>query len=342
MSCSIPQIAVSVLNQTPVSDVSPSQISDLISYFEDEKLRVISCGDYVAAQHIEDKINELKQFQMKSTFNRIHRDRCAEIQNRLTEAQQELDQRLRNRDQLFKTFKEQKCQSLQDFNTFADEELQDFNAEYETAPPCVFTKYSQEYLNLRMREKYMISSKRYIEAETLKTEADRRLIIERENQENAWRMQVNKKRELLIARQNDQRKALQRKWDRRWNDLCPSIDEEVSKFQNLVRNLKLKLSEVEGDENVDFDGTATRSRSPNPKTTRKTISVSQAKPPQRSDVSPHQLNRLRSRMAYVRAKAYSQTHRTRIQSRASSPLCKPSSRRPPVSKSPHQNSSKSE
>jgi hypothetical protein len=324
MTSSLPLISVSVLNQTSICDISPSQISILISSFENEKFRLISCGDYVSAQQLENKIKELKLFQTKSTFNRIHQNRFTEIQFRLTEAQQKLTERLRLRSEHFKRFEEQQSQSLKSFNLFAEKELENFNFKHEIPPSEIFTKYSHEYLNLRMREKSLVSSKRYIEAECLKIEADKRMIIERENQEKFWIIHVNKQRELLISKQNDQRKAIERKWNRRWNELCFSINQEISKLENVVRKLKQKLCEIEieieGNENgnekveVEIEGTEIGIRNSNLKTSEKMNSVDQSKSFQRLKVSSHQSNRLKSKMVYVRSQTYNQTHRIRIRS----------------------------
>jgi hypothetical protein len=299
--------AEAVLDGFPAFNVPVYLVADTITQIELRKAKMIASGDYLTAQRHQERIDELKFLNTESTYDGIHQDRCHEIHTRLMTAQRQLADRAAAADRVLQKFTQQRQADLDGFDERARQELATFD---ETHPPAAlpakFRKYSYEYLNLRMRERYMVSSKRYMEAEALKAEADALEIVEIERQRRNWDDYVTKKRQLLIAQKAEQRRILEEKWDRDWRALRPSATADVARRENVVRALESKLVEVEGEHNVAFDGAATRG--PSRAVTSRSLPVARPQLP-RLPMAPRQPNHLRARMRYVRTKNYDQAHK---------------------------------
>ena len=211
-----------------------------------------------------------------------------------------------------------------------DNDLYQFDEDHNIEVPPKFRKFSPEYLNMRKREKFMVSSKRYVEANTLKKEADKIEKKEREIQQKNWGDYVNQQRQLLIKKQQEQRRCFIEKWDREWAALVPSADAEVTKCENVVKNIEANISSLSNaDQMVSTDGTALtlsqaaaiakkQVRTSTSRSIRMTSSRNSknkdALPPL-TNVSPTQADPLRSRLAYMRATNYKISRQRQIKNK---------------------------
>lgn len=280
-------LATQVMFGWPLDQIPKSKIRKLIVYLVQEKDKLIEDGNYLEAQKFEIKIDELRQISTESSYDSIHRGRYDELQQRLETAERDLQMNLEKRDSIIESFQRERQQALDEMEACLQQELISFEAKHDTDPPPKFRKFSPEYLNLRQRERAMIYSKRYVDANNLKAEAD---ILERkevQQQNRNWERHVAKQRQLLVKRHEEQRRILQEKWDREWAALSPSADQQIKKCENAVRAVESRIM-AESEQIL-----------PEVAPTKRSISVQQN-------------DRLRSRAAYMRTKNYNEIRHQKV------------------------------
>jgi hypothetical protein len=305
MDGDVPDVAQAVLEERrAISEIPPILAPPLLHYLQGRKDDAFTAGQFCDVQRIHDKINALKLAYARGTFSGMLQDRCLELRARLDAARGELARQRDARSQRIDAFDGERARDLAHFEEEAGNALSEFDAMHDCAPPAPFRKWSHAYLNLRKKEEYLVSSKRYVEAEKLKQEADQRETVERENQQSAWTTYVNKQRFLLMTKQAAERRALDQKWSRHRQRLVSGADAEVSQLESLIRNLQSKIAEIEGDQTVTLEGASTRPAS-RMLTARVTTPDAQSQR-KKVEIWPHHHhpNRLRSRIAWVRSKAY--------------------------------------
>ncbi|OHT14235.1 hypothetical protein TRFO_15541 [Tritrichomonas foetus] len=308
----------------PVSGIPYNYQKRVLNFLKDQKNQAIKAGDYLSAQKFDDKINEMNLMRTEDTYITSKNGKLEELQQRLVAAQQELEQQREDKNRILDLFQEEREEEITKMYIQLDNELAIFDEEHNTEVPPKFRKFSPEYLNLRKREKFMVSSKRYVEADKLKKEADAREIVERNNQQTNWENYVKKQREILIKKQDEQRRCFIEKWDREWAALLPSAENEVAKYENAVKAIESRIAEFHVTQQVGLDGTATSRNfaitangSPPTVTTGKTTArnatsrLSTNLPP--LNVSPTQSDPLRSRLTYIRATNYNRNRQQKIQ-----------------------------
>lgn len=302
----------------------------VLNYLTNQKNEAIKAEDFLSAQKFEDKINEIKLMQVEEAYESRQNGKYEDLVQRLSEAQNILEDQRENLNQVLQSFQDEREEAILKLDEQLESELFQFDEEHNVDPPPKFRKFSPEYLNMRKREKFMVSSKRYVEANALKKEADILEKKERQIQQKNWGDYVNQQRQLLLKKQQEQRRCFIEKWDREWAALVPSAECEVTKCENVVKNIEANISNLSNaDQMVATDGTAltlsqsaalakTQNRTATSRSVRLTSSRNSknknALPPL-SNVSPTQADPLRSRLAYMRSTNYKISRQQQIKNK---------------------------
>lgn len=323
----IVEYAHKIFEGFPVNDIPARYQQRVSNYLKSQKKEAIKEEDFLSAQKFEDKINEISLMQTEDSFEMAEIDKYEVLIQRLTNAQYELEDQRSKTNQLLEIFQIERENAIREFDEQQNQELILFDEQHSGEIPPKFRKFSPEYLNLRKREKFMVSSKRYVDAENLKTEADARELIERETQRKNYQEYTKNQRNNLMKKQNEQRLCFIEKWDSEWAALLPSADNEVQKYENAVRAIEAKISIASIDQQVGLDGTALPVANPSLMTTGRqsyrkvTGRTTTTSPTSRKDgnslpplaVRPVQADPLRSRLAYIRTKNYNKTREKVVQ-----------------------------
>lgn len=320
-----------VFEGLPVSKIPLQYQNKVLNYLKNQKNEAIKVEDFLSAQKFEDKINEIKQMQVEEAYESRQTGKYEDLVQRLSEAQTELDDQRENLNQLLQSFQNEREEAIAKLDEQLEYEIYQFDEEHNIEIPPKFRKFSPEYLNLRKREKFMVSSKRYVEANNLKKEADIMEKKEQKIQQKNWGDYVNQQRLLLIKKQQEQRRCFIEKWDREWAALVPSAEAEVTRCENVVKNIEANISNISNpDQIVAIDGTAltvSQSVALNKNQMRSSTARSLKTPTSRNannknilpplTVSPTQADPLRSRLAYMRATNYKISRQRQIQNQKS-------------------------
>ena len=321
-----------VFEDLPVNEIPYQYQKKVLNYLINQKSEAIKAEDFLSAQKFEDKINEIKLMQVEDAYESRQNDKYEDLIQRLSDAQSALEEQRENLNQILQSFQDEREEAIMKLDEKLDNDLYQFDEDHNIEVPPKFRKFSPEYLNIRKREKFMVSSKRYVEANNLKKEADAMEKKERAIQEKNWENYVNQQRQLLIKKQQEQRRCFIEKWDREWTALVPSAEAEVTRCENVVKNIEANLADLSNtDQLVAIDGTAlTASQTAAlAKTQTRTATVTTARSikmtssrnsknknslPPLTNVSPTQADPLRSRLAYMRATNYKISRQKQIKS----------------------------
>ena len=309
----IKEISQQLFRGLEISEIPENYYSPVYEYLKLQKQASIDNDDFLSAQLFDDKIIEMELHKTETTYLINKNGRVDELQRRLFEARQNLEEQKAKKNEVLDNFQRERESKMMKLQEQLDEELNMFDIKHSGEIPAKFRKYSADYLNLKQRELFMVSSKRYVEANALKKEADKKKIIEEENQRKNWDKYVNKQREILIKKQQEKLRCLEERYQKEWNALYPSFLNEIEKSENAIRMLESKIAEFSLVQNVDLDGTATarnlqtRSRDLDSSSRRPNPSL----PP--LSVRPTQADPLRSRLQYIRKSNYIKKRQKEVQ-----------------------------
>jgi hypothetical protein len=289
-----------VLANCAVESVPQPIIPGVISSLRAKKAEYVRVGEYRQAMCCERKVTELKFASTEEAYDDLQHSRVAEAQQRVDVARRELAGRCEAWDRVLAQFEQDRQRSLAEFDEAAAKELTAFNEKHNVLePPPKFRKFSYDYLNLVMREKYMVASKRFLEANALRAEASELEQKEKAVQKTNWDSYVEIHRQILLNHQREQRRILEAKWEKDWDALAPSGEAEIDKYATAVSNLEARLVDVQQGHNVAISGLTARGKLP----------------PLQNSGPPACVDGLRSRLAYVRAKNYTVARKSLIYKR---------------------------
>lgn len=184
----------------------------------------IKSGDYLLAQRCEDVDRKIQAKLKRSDFimTREIKDDC--LIERLNDATDEFNETTDKANYIMDTFEKRKQDSIRRLEEKQKQEMDEFNENhtYEKMLPK-FLKYSQAYLNLKFREKSLVSSKRFIEADALNKQAKELQEIEDQQHRENWDRYVGMERAKLQQKHANQMSALVDKWEKDKSSLLPSI-----------------------------------------------------------------------------------------------------------------------
>ncbi|OHS97470.1 hypothetical protein TRFO_36334 [Tritrichomonas foetus] len=239
----IEDCAQRLLNGLSPDQIPPQNINPLISYLQQYKQQYLSAKDYLTAQSIEDICVKLSEISTNSNFGDIRQNHQHQLEQRLNLARQEYQKTKQERIDAQSKFEKDREESLNRLFQEQDKELEKFDKEILEKIPAKFTKFSTEYLNLRKQEECMVQAKRYAEANEFKIEADKLEEIEMAKNRQKWSKQVKKLRDTLIAKQNQQKEALEDKWETKWAETIPKIIDEENRCLKTVKVIEAKINE---------------------------------------------------------------------------------------------------
>lgn len=184
----------------------------------------IKHGEYKIAQRCEDVYRQIQAKLKKEHFIMTREMKDDDLIDRLNTATDEFNETNQKAENILTTFEKRRADALEALDAKHKQELEQFdqNHTYDKMLPK-FAKYSQNYLNLKFRERSLVSSKRFIEAEALNKLAKK--IQEEEDQQHRenWDNFVSIERNKLLQKQANQMSALNDKFEKDKSALMPSV-----------------------------------------------------------------------------------------------------------------------
>lgn len=211
------------------------------------KAQAIEQEDYMLAQKIEDACKEIGQKKQIQSYSNRQKSRIQELELKVIQAKQDLDDKTQKIQEITDKYNKEKKESLEKFEADKQKELDDYTNKMLQNIPSSYQKNSWEYLQLRKQEEFLVSSKRYVEANDIKKEADKLEAEERARQEELWKQHVMTLRQAYAQKIENQRKCLIQSWEQKWNLLQPSAQMEIKKAIKAVKVAEANLSVAQSD-----------------------------------------------------------------------------------------------
>ena len=255
-----------IINKEEILYLNPQEGNEILNYFLFKKSECLDNGKYVEAQEFEDYCNEVRHLLVLSQFNEERKKKYEEILIKIEESKKELINSKIRQENLLKQLENIYKTELDFFEENQKKELIDF--EMKTKPSPKFLKYSPEYIELRRKENFLVSSKRFIEAIPIKEEADKLQIFENEKNSKNWEIHFNKLKNQFLLKQKQQKDCFETNWQRKNQSVIVSAEKEVEKNELTIKSLEIKLKDFNNqkkniNEKINSNSNLTRIRMKN-------------------------------------------------------------------------------
>jgi hypothetical protein len=230
----VAEYADAILDDWPITEVPRPLYPELVGELRQRQSDNLDCGDLRGAQHIENTIHAIL-----AVANEREHDAAAALarqsaSQRAAARKRALEDIVARDEQVVAKFRAERGRAVADLGAQHSRDLDRFDRSFPAEPPAKFKKFSREYLQLRARESFMVSAKRYDEAVLVRAEANRVEEKERETQRQNWVDHIAKQRELLVAGHAVQRRCLEERWDKDWTALTASLRHREAQYRNAV------------------------------------------------------------------------------------------------------------
>jgi hypothetical protein len=175
-----------ILDDDPIDSVSKDLVDPVIARLQEHRNTAIADGEYMAAADIEDRMNNFILIANKVSYEDDQDITYQELRAHYDQAQSDLRTAIRARRHCLREIERQREHELSQMRETHARELAEFDKRHNCPPPNFFRRWSPEYLNLRYQEKFLVRSKRYVEAHAIKCEADTRKSRELQQMEDTW------------------------------------------------------------------------------------------------------------------------------------------------------------
>ena len=223
---------------------SLSKIEAVCGYLTTFKDDVIRSGDYFYAQTIEDKINELKNFHTKATYERQQGINYDSLFQKMKDAQMQLNDAQTNKRNFLKQFNEQKQIAVNNLMHNQEEDMKQFEKDIEKKK-VKYSKYSGEYLNNMRKKNCLVQSRMYLDAYYITKETNAKKEAEDIQNQTNWNNFVEQKRDTLLKHQKAQMDCLLEKFEINLNASLKYLDEEINKWKTTLETIKRRMIDTE-------------------------------------------------------------------------------------------------
>ncbi|OHT00645.1 hypothetical protein TRFO_32604 [Tritrichomonas foetus] len=238
------------------------KIPALINRAKEKIDQLLSEGDYSGAQKLENIHIRLVALKEERYIEKKKDDKKTMLLNLIAENQQKLeDARINKKEELqlhdmkIKSQIDQKQNEFNQINQLFDEETNG------PLPPAA-KKLSSATLNTRERERFLIQSRRYEEAATIRAEADELEAMDLENS----RFEFIKKREAIkrieISKQEKQIQRIKDNGERTRQKIKSDYDKQINELEKAIDNFNSRLQRI--DNNI-LNADGSNKNSPNSK-----------------------------------------------------------------------------
>jgi hypothetical protein len=231
----VDQYAAAVLDGWPLTELPPSYHYNIVSRLREMQSTALSAHELPRAQLIANKLHSLSSIHSEQSFATDASAQLQRAETKLARSKTAFDRAKDTHERVVAQFQADAEAALAHLDARHLADLEKFDRDHDRDPPESFTKFSREYLQLRAIESFMVSSKRYTEADAVRGKADVMEQQERDVQRQNWRDHTEKQRELLIARQATARRCLIEKWEKEWAAIIASRRKDEGRFQKAVQ-----------------------------------------------------------------------------------------------------------
>ncbi|OHT01102.1 hypothetical protein TRFO_01680 [Tritrichomonas foetus] len=236
--------AALIMKGKNISYYSVDSLKSISEYLTRFKEDVIKSQDYMYAQAIEDKINEINLHCTKTTYEMQQETTYDQLRAKMQIAKDELKEAKLTKQTFIEQFNQQREKAVENLLLAQQNEMENFEDEVNRYI-YRYNKYSRDLLNRRNKEQNMVLAGLFIEAYWTKKDADALQIQEDDQIHKNWNSFVEHKRDSLMKYHQAQMQCLIEKFEKNYIASIRHLDSDIKRYRNAVHSLKTKVSTAE-------------------------------------------------------------------------------------------------
>lgn len=282
---SIEAIALRAVENDDFDGVTTANFGQIIIEIRAIQKRAMDEYDYERAEAAENAIKKTEKVKTLKTMESINTAETEDMCCQLEATRNDLEYLREHWNALLRSACERRDEELTQMRQDQANELNAFDENVESGElPIQYRKMSPEYLQLRRRQKAMVSSKRYIEAKEMKQMADELEQKELQSNYERYRTKMDAERRELVKKHQEKYDIKQMIWKRNIHAIQKQADYEIGHAKKSAEHIEDKITQRE-----IFAVTAGFGSQDEPVTSRSTVVTKQSKRQQPSAATSAQI-----------------------------------------------------
>lgn len=241
-----------------LSPLDPRLLQFLIPPLREERRRALEVGDYKTAKQADIGVrNVLSQSCLQEVIEQQD-ERIHDTAQKLEVAKIQLENVKEKWQLLLERKREEMDMAMAQMQEDFEREMEEFDAQFEGDPPPHRMKYSAVCLDLRAKEKSLVVSKRFKEAQEMRRELSQIEERERKQRKEEWLSDLLVERQKLIEKEKQKVFAREMAWQSAISKMELSAKQEIQHAQKTVNILQLKMDKS----NAEAEFTKTQRKLP--------------------------------------------------------------------------------
>ena len=199
--------------------------------------------EYDKAEYVEERIERVRKLITEDKFGEIQAERAANYNNILDDTKSKSSTTNQQWNDLVENVKSQKEEDIKQLLAEFDEELKEFDKQYEQDPPPQFTKFSQKLSLMKNEVKALVLAGQFLDAKQVKANVNKLEAQEVKKQKANWIAHLDKKRNELVQKQQ---KTLDKRilsWDSSISKIKHAHGVDKKHFKRSEDYLSMKVDE---------------------------------------------------------------------------------------------------
>lgn len=243
---SIHAIALRAVEKDDYESVTAANFAQIILELRSIQHKAMNEYDYERAEAAENAIKKTEKVKTLKTMESINTAETEDMCSQLEATRSDLEYLREHWNALLKSACERRDEELAQLREEQMDELQAFDEMVDSGElPIQYRKMSPEYLQMRRRQKAMVSSKRYIEAKEMKQMAD--ALEEKELQSNyeRYRTKMDAERREMVKKHEEKYDIKSSIWKRNIYSIQKQADYEIGHAKKSAAHIEDKISQRE-------------------------------------------------------------------------------------------------
>ena len=237
----INDIAAIAIKTGDVSQVNYSNLDKVLARIKQIQKDASDKGDYELAKYADYAYQDAIQHVNEERYLEISQSKKEELNYKLLATENDLDYLREHWAQVLENAKIQANTDIEVLHQENQNAIKEFDMMIDSELPIQYRKPSSKLLDLRKKQKAMMSSKRFIEAKEVKREADKLERYEKAQNLERYKKKQEADRVRLINKLENKIYARQQNWVRTIEGIQRIASYEIEHASRSVRNLKEKI-----------------------------------------------------------------------------------------------------
>lgn len=240
------KIANAIIEDKPVADIPSRLVPKIYSCLQIYKVERVQENDFINAQLIEDKAQDLLQTNLEAIYESNLEASKTQLEKKLKATKIQYKTSHQKNEIVFQKILEKRDEAFQVLQEANEKEMKEFNEEYrdENILPA-FKKFSGRFYDIKKKIDSMVSSRRYVEADQMRKELNILQKKEEQIQMNKWHENVETKRQIKVREQQNKITFLQNKWDNIMSEFQRRAQSDEEKLEKSILATENRLESFE-------------------------------------------------------------------------------------------------